>query len=69
MSLLVPDVGEILMLQYLVNMISTDGTAAPSNGERLLRLFTNNLTPVEGTSLSTVTEAAGSTGYAPVTLV
>ena len=69
MSLLVPDVGEILMLQYLVNMISTDGTAAPANGERLLRLFTNNLTPVEGPSLSTVTEAVGSTGYAPVTLV
>ena len=69
MSLLVPDVGEILMLQYLVNMISTDGTAAPDNGEWLLRLFTNNLTPVEGTTLSTVTEAAGSTGYAPVTLV
>ena len=36
MSLLVPDIGEILMLQYLVNMISTDGTAAPANGERLL---------------------------------
>ena len=69
MSLLVPDVGEILMLQYLVNMLSTDGTAGPSNGERLLRLFTNNLTPSDTTTLSTVTEAVGSTGYAPITLV
>ena len=69
MSLLVPDIGEILMLQYLVNMISTDGTAAPAKGERLLRLFTNNLTPAENTTLSTVTEALGASGYLPVTLV
>jgi len=69
MSLLVPDVGEILMLQYLVNMLSTDGTAGPSSGQRLLRLFTNNLTPVEATTLATITEAVGSTGYNPVTLV
>jgi hypothetical protein len=69
MSLLVPDIGEILMLQYLVNMISTDGTAAPASGQRLLRLFTNNLTPAESTTLSTVTEALGATGYLPVTLV
>lgn len=69
MSLLVPDIGEILMLQYLVNMLSTDGSAGPSGGERLLRLFTNNLTPSESTTLGTVTEAAGATGYAPITLV
>ncbi|MEI7485802.1 MAG: hypothetical protein WCJ72_00090 [Chryseobacterium sp.] len=69
MSLLVPDVGEILMLQYLVNMLSTDGTAGTANGQRLLRLFTNNLTPVEATTLATVTEALGGTGYTPVTLV
>ena len=69
MSLLVPDVGEILMLQYLVNMLSTDGTAGPASGQRLLRLFTNNLTPVEATTLATITEAVGSTGYNPVTLV
>lgn len=68
MSLLVPDIGEILMLQYLVNMLSTDGSAGPAGGERLLRLFTNNLTPSESTTLGTVTEAVGSTGYAPVTL-
>lgn len=69
MSLLVPDIGEILMLQYLCNMISTDGTAAPANGQRLLRLFTNNLTPAESTTLATVTEALGASGYLPVTLV
>lgn len=69
MSLLVPDIGEILMLQYLVNMISTDGTAAPASGQRLLRLFTNNLTPAESTTLATVTEALGASGYLPVTLV
>lgn len=69
MSLLVPDVGEILMLQYLVNMLATDGTSGPSSGQRLLRLFTNNLTPTDSTTLATVTEAVGSTGYAPITLV
>lgn len=69
MSLLVPDIGEILMLQYLTNMLSTDGTAGPAGGGRLLRLFTNNLTPAEGTTQSTITEAVGATGYTPVTLV
>ena len=69
MSLLVPDIGEILMLQYLTNMLSTDGTSGPAGGHRLLRLFTNNLTPAEGTTQSTITEAVGATGYAPITLV
>ena len=69
MSLLVPDIGEILMLQYLTNMLSTDGSAGPAGGGRLLRLFTNNLTPAEGTTQSTITEAVGATGYTPVTLV
>ena len=34
-----------------------------------MRLFTNNLTPTDSTTLATVTEAVGSTGYAPITLV
>lgn len=69
MALVVPDIAEILMLQYIVNMIGQDGNAAPSGGHRLLRLFTNNLTPGESTVLGEVTEASGTTGYAPVTLV
>lgn len=48
--------------------MAQDGSAGPSGGHRLLRLFTNNLTPGESTTLSTVTEAVGATGYAPVTL-
>lgn len=69
MALVVPDIAEILMLQFLVNMLGTDGLAAPAGGHRLLRLFTNNLTPGESTTFSTITEAVGATGYAPITLV
>jgi len=69
MALVVPDIAEILMLQYIVNMIGQDGNAAPSGGHRLLRLFTNKLTPGESTVLGEITEASGTTGYAPVTLV
>lgn len=69
MSIVVPDIAETLLLQYIVNMIGSDGNAAPAGGHRLLRLFTNNLTPAEATTQSTITEAVGATGYAPITLV
>jgi hypothetical protein len=69
MALVVPDVGEILMLQYLVNMLSTDGTAGPSGGQRVLRLYTNNPTVDDSITNSIITEASGATGYAPITLV
>lgn len=68
MALVVPDTAEILMLQYLVNMLSTDGTAGPSGGHRLLRLFTNNATIDDSITFGGLTEATA-TGYAPFTLV
>ena len=68
MALVVPDTAEILMLQYLVNMLSTDGSAGPSGGHRLLRLFTNNATIDDSITFGGLTEATAS-GYAPFTLV
>lgn len=66
--LVVPDVSEILMLQYLVNMLATDGSAGPSGGHRLLRLFTNNATIDDSITFGGLTEATAA-GYAPFTLV
>src|SRR5438046_2667618 len=67
MALVVSNISELLMLQYIVNMLGQDGNAAPAGGERLLRLFTNNLTPGESTVLADVTEATAA-GYARITL-
>lgn len=67
MALVVPDTAEILMLQYLVNMLSTDGTAGPSGGHRLLRLFTNNATIDDSITFGGLTEAT-EPGYTPFTL-
>jgi hypothetical protein len=63
MSLVVPNTANILMLQYIVNIIGQDGGTAPSGGDRMLRLFTNNLTPGKSTVLGDVVEAEPSTGY------
>lgn len=59
MTLLVPNVGEDLALQYLVNK------ASPQN--LVLRLFKSNTTPAEGDTAGTYTEA-DFTGYAALTL-
>lgn len=59
MTLLVPNTGEDLALQYLVNK------AAPQN--LVLRLFKSNTTPAEGDTAGTYTEA-DFTGYAAITL-
>lgn len=67
MSFVVPNSAEVLMLKYILNMISTDGSPAPSGGDRLLRLYTNDLTPDENTDISDIVEMTGD-GYAPVTL-
>jgi len=58
-TLLVPNVGEDLALQYLVNK------ASPQN--LVLRLFKSNTTPAEGDTAGTYTEA-DFTGYAALTL-
>ncbi len=59
MALLVPNQGEQIALEALLNK------TAPQN--LTLRLFTNNYTPVETTTEADVTEASGS-GYAAVAL-
>jgi hypothetical protein len=74
MALIVPNDSEILLLQYIVNSTNTDGTAPTatvatySSGNRVLHLFTNNLTPAETTTIGAVTEATAS-GYASITLL
>jgi hypothetical protein len=60
MALVVPDVAEILMLQYLVNLVQP--------GNRVLHLYTNNYVPTDGTTLANLTEA-NQNGYSPITLV
>lgn len=59
MALVCPDVGEILMLQYIVNMVSPDN--------RILRLFKNDVTPSDSTTVGGLTQA-DQAGYAPITL-
>jgi len=59
MALLVPNNGEGDALQYFVNR------AAPEN--LVLKLYTNNVTPAEGDTAASYTEAAGF-GYAAITL-
>lgn len=60
MSLVVPDVSELLMLQYIVNK------AAQEN--QVLKLYKNDLTPSDSTVIGNLTESTEA-GYAAVTLV
>lgn len=59
MTILVPNNGEGDALSYFVNK------STPEN--LVLRLFTNNITPAEGDTAATYTQATF-TGYAPITL-
>lgn len=59
MALLVPNTGEVIALEALVNK------TAPQN--LVLKLYTSNTTPAEGDTAGTYTEATGS-GYASITL-
>ena len=67
MALVVPNTGDVLLLKYIVNQLSQDGGAGPVGGERVLRLFSNNLVPAKSTVLSDITETT-LTGYTAVTL-
>lgn len=60
MALTAPTVGEVVLLQYLVNM------AAPTNV--VLHLYSNDPSIVPGTTIGSIVEATGG-GYAPITLV
>mgnify|MGYP001197185523 CR=1 FL=1 len=59
MALVVPDVAEIILLQYLLNMVAAT--------HPVLHLYTNNLTPAEATVLGGLTESTEA-GYAAITL-
>ena len=59
MALLVPDVGEVLLLEYALN--KTEPT------EVKLKLFKNDYTPVEGSVVADFTESDGA-GYAAIVL-
>ena len=59
MSLLVPDVGEVLLLEYALN--KTEPT------EVKLKIYTNDYTPVEGSVVGDFTEATAA-GYAAIEL-
>ena len=59
MALLVPDVGEVLLLEYALN--KTEPT------EVKLKLYTNDYTPVEGSVVANFTEATAA-GYAAIVL-
>lgn len=65
MTLVVPDTSEVLMLKYLLNVLTTSGAGPSSSGNRVLKLYNNDVTPVEATT--TVTECT-ETGYAAITL-
>lgn len=67
MSLVVPNDSDVLMLKYIVNQLAQDGGSPPSGGQRLLRLFSNNITPGKSTTIGGITEATV-TGYSPITL-
>jgi len=59
MALLVPDVGEVLLLSYALNKVAA--------ADVILRLYTNDYTPVEGSVLASFTECTAA-GYAAITL-
>jgi hypothetical protein len=59
MALVVPDVAEIILLQYLLNMVPASNP--------VLHLYTNNHVPSESTTLGNLTQSTEA-GYAPITL-
>lgn len=62
MALVCPDQkGEILLLQYIVGMVNADNP--------VLHLYANDVTPSDSTVVGDLTEVAGATGYAAITLL
>jgi len=60
MALLIPDVGEVLLLSYSLNKITPGDTVK-------LKLYTNDYTPVEGSVIGSFTQAVAA-GYAAIDL-
>lgn len=62
MALVCPDIkGEILLLQYIVGMVNADNP--------VIHLYALNVTPSDSTLIGDLTEVAGATGYAAITLL
>ena len=62
MALVAPNQkGEILLLQYIVGMVNADNP--------VLHLYANDVTPSDSTIIGDLTEVAGTTGYAAITLL
>lgn len=62
MALVVPDqLGEILLLQYIVGMVNADNP--------VLHLYANDIVPSDTTIKTDLTEITTLTGYAPITLL
>ena len=62
MALVCPDQkGEILLLQYIVGMVVADNP--------VLHLYANDITPSDSSVIGDLTEVAGATGYAAITLL
>lgn len=59
MALIATDEAEILLLQWIVNMVD--------NGDQVIHLFTNDVTPVDATTQASLTEATEA-GYVTITL-
>lgn len=62
MALVCPDqMGEILLLQYIVGMVDADNP--------VLHLYANDITPSDSTLIDDLEQVDNSTGYAPITLM
>lgn len=62
MTLIAPKAGEILLLQYIVNLVRD------SSDHNVLHLYENDVDPSESSTTSSFTEPTG-IGYDPITLV
>ena len=61
MALVCPDSkGEFMLLQYITGMIAVDA--------KVLKLFSNDVTPTDSSVVGDLTEVSGTTGYAATTL-
>jgi hypothetical protein len=60
MTILVPNTGEVIALEYLTNKVA-------ASQDLIYRLFATNITPAETDTAGTYTEAAGG-GYASKTM-
>lgn len=59
MALVIPNVGEVVLLSNMLNKVAPQNT--------VLHLYSNNLTPDENTVIGDITEVT-STGYSAITL-